>query len=133
MKTTATLLRGLQFYAHNAHNLAKGEYFFADHEFLGDLYEEYEGNYDSVVERMIGTDGTAPLAEINKTACSMVEGKKADDCELAFKTILATEKDLCRQIAVDSKGASIGTQNLLADLADKSEMRQYKIGRRIMQ
>ena len=42
-----TILRFLQFYTHNAHNLLRGPTFFQDHEFLGELYPAYEVDYDA--------------------------------------------------------------------------------------
>lgn len=64
MEKLATKLRYMQFYAHNAHNMCKGDTFFSDHEELGGLYGTYEGLYDSIVERMIGTGQTIDLVKV---------------------------------------------------------------------
>lgn len=134
MKNVAILLRALQFYAHSAHNLAKGSTFFEDHEFFGELYPAYESDYDSVVERMIGLEGLngdADVCDILKKACEIATEKNCQPSETAFATILATEKNLCREIDSAMMGASNGTQNLLQDIADRSEQRQYKLARKL--
>ena len=54
MKDLAIYYRCAQFYSHAAHNLAFGDEFFQDHEYLGELYGAYETAYDDIIERMIG-------------------------------------------------------------------------------
>ena len=61
MKELLYLLRAMQIYSHNAHNLIKGNAFFGDHDFFGDVYLQLEGNFDSVAERIIGLFGEEPL------------------------------------------------------------------------
>jgi DNA-binding ferritin-like protein len=129
MKAIATLLRALQLYAHNAHNLASGCNFLQDHEFLGELYPAYEGEYDSVVERMIGMDMELDLPALNCDACDIVSKAKTGDCCTNYKVLLATEKSLCVEIKKVVGSCSTGTQNLLQGIADNSEMRQYKFKR----
>ena len=73
MEKLATKLRYMQFYAHNAHNMCKGDTFFSDHEELGELYGTYEGLYDSVVERMIGTGQTIDLVKVQTEAVKMLD------------------------------------------------------------
>lgn len=131
MKSIASILRALQLYAHNAHNLASGPTLFQDHDFFGGLYEAYEGEYDSVVERLIGEEGDAPLGEITKDACEMAGRKEAAPSEVALKTILATEKLLCAEIKKVVPKSSDGTQNLLQGICDTSLVRQYKIQQRL--
>lgn len=53
---------------------------------------------------------------------------KMPDC---FKNLLESEKYLCQLIEQNVRGASQGTMNLLAGLADDSEVRQYKLQQRI--
>lgn len=131
MKNIAVFLRALQLYSHNAHNLASGKTFLQDHDFFGGLYEAYEGEYDSVVERMIGIDGDAPLNEITESACEMAVRKNPFPSEDALRVILATEKMLCKEVAKVVPGVDDGTQNLLQGICDTSMVRQYKIGRRL--
>lgn len=130
MKQVAIALRGLQLYAHSAHNLAKGPNFLEDHEFLGELYGTYEEEYDSIVERMIGEGDKTDIATICSFACELGEKPIASTDE-AFATILDNEKVVCKEIKKAMKGASDGTQNLLQGIADESLTRQYKIQRRL--
>jgi len=131
MHNTAIILRALQLYAHNAHNLAKGKTFLQDHEFLGELYPAYEGEYDSIVERMIGLGEEPDLNDITKQAADAATANEFKDDENAFSVLLVTEKELCSSIEKDMTDASNGTQNLLQTIADNSEMRQYKLKRRL--
>lgn len=131
MKQIAITLRALQLFAHNAHNMAKGSTFLEDHEFLGDLYEAYEGSYDDVVERMIGEGDETDLNAIAEFAVETCAEKSPKNNDEAFATILEYEKELCSNIAKEVRGASDGTQNLLQGIADESLVRQYKIGRRL--
>lgn len=131
MHNTAIILRALQLYAHNAHNLAKGKTFLEDHEFLGELYGAYEGEYDSIVERMIGLGEEPDLNDITKQAADAATANEFKDNENAFSVLLVTEKELCSSIEKDMTDASNGTQNLLQGIADNSEMRQYKLKRRL--
>lgn len=130
MKQIATILRALQFYAHNAHNVAKGKSFFEDHEHFGELYAAYESAYDAVIERMIGLDQTPDLIKILEGACALVTKEPVTN-EEAFETLMATEYALREEIDTANKGASLGTQNFLQGLADTSEQRCYLIGQRL--
>lgn len=124
-----TLLRYMQFYAHIAHNKIGGETFFQDHAFLGELYAGYEGDYDDVVERMIGLDEELDLIEVHKEAVSDLKVPKSYD--LCFKEILKCEEELCKIIEDIISECSQGTSQLIGGIADKSEMRQYKLKQRL--
>lgn len=131
MHTLASIYRAAQFYAHYAHNTVTGPAFFADHKFLGKLYAAYEEAYDSIIEREIGLGEELSIPEITKNACSLFDSVAKDaDATTFFKRLLATEKQICAQIAKDMQGASDGTQNLLQGLADDSEKRQYLLKQR---
>ena len=128
----ATHLRYMQFYAHNAHNLCQGDTFFADHEELGDLYGVYESLYDSVVERMIGLGQSVDLVKIQVEAAKMLDGEAAPTAfSSAFSGLLTCETDLCKVISDANEGASLGTQDLLQAMCNKSEVRQYKFKQRL--
>ena len=131
MKNLAVILRASQLYAHMAHNLTTGCSFFSDHEAFGSFYNEYEKDYDDVVERIIGLTGDCDITAITKGACDIVEKTKFKDTMHAYSVLLATEKSICEVATAENKKATLGTQNLLQAIADRSEMRQYKIGRRI--
>lgn len=130
--TLAIVLRAAQLFAHNAHNLAHGDEFFADHAYLGELYEKYEETYDSVVERMIGLGETIDLTRVQRVASNTMDGwGAADDCDKAFGTLMRAEKLICGAATEALASASEGTKNFLQGICDESEMRQYKIGQRL--
>lgn len=133
MKRTAEILRTLQLVAQNYHNLASGKTFLADHSFLGEVYDAAADAYDSVIERCIGLHdyGQQELNEITKLACNNSCQLPYSGLEQALHTISSIEKLLCDAAASDMKGASEGTKNLLAQLADDSEVRQYKLKQRL--
>ena len=130
----AIAFRAAQFIAHNSHHLIKGATFFQDHEFIGELYESYAESYDTLAERIIAFNGTLDVIAVTSKAASYAssfnpEGKTSNEI---FSALLAVEKSFCNMIKAIVPSCTDGTQNLLQDIADKSEMRQYKIGRRIM-
>lgn len=131
MKQIAITLRGLQLFAHNAHNLAKGKTFLEDHEFFGELYATYEAAYDDVVERMIGLNGDQDLNAITDEAEDMASSVKFADNEQAYNVLLVTEKQLLDVIEKGFKGYSLGTQDLLQGIANESERRIYKFKRKL--
>jgi DNA-binding ferritin-like protein len=133
MNEIALILRSLQLAAHNFHNLANGEGFFSDHEFLGSLYGEYEAAYDSIVERILGLGQSINLVGLQSDAAEMLAEMGADN---PWQTLLDGEKKLCKELDAASApqgGVSPGTANLLAQLYDDSEVRQYKLQQRLQQ
>jgi DNA-binding ferritin-like protein len=133
MKNTATILRTMQLVAHNYHNLIAGQNFFADHEFLGELYPAYESAYDSVIERCIGLHdyGQKEIDIVSLEARNNSAELPYSSAAQCFQNLLSAEKVLCATIVEDMQKATEGTKNLLAQLADDSEVRQYKLQRRI--
>lgn len=129
MDIIATYLRFLQLYAHNAHNMIQGPMFFEYHDFLGELYPVYESAYDSVIERALGLGIELDLKKITSEANYLIETKPFEVKEplKLFAHILDCEKILCNLIGQSFDQATIGSQQLLGDIADKSEGRQYKI------
>ncbi len=132
MHTLATQYRAAQLYAHRAHNLVSGPTFFADHTFLGDLYDTYADAYDSLIERLIGL-GTPPnIITITEAATTAFSKARLDTKpDQFFKSLLNMEYGFQRQIKKLVPEASDGTANLLQGLADESEARCYKIKQRI--
>lgn len=136
MKEIAILLRCLQLYSHNAHHLVARSVFFQDHEFLGSLYLVAEEDYDSVIERIIGLFGSdgLDLPNIQLMACQKMASLPSLVKENAayMQVILQLEKELCVHIEelVRSGQTTVGTEQMLGDVADKSEIRQYKLKQR---
>lgn len=130
MKDLAILLRCMQLYTHNAHNIVKGTTFFQDHNFLGELYPLYEESYDSIIERMIGLNqlNEKDIISVQVEAVNYLKNIKLDSKDI-FQTIVICEKEL-QELCSKIKG-SLGTLNLVAQISDDSESRVYKIQQRL--
>lgn len=138
MHNLAAIYRCLQLFAHAGHNLTSGCTFLQDHEFLGDLYGAYEKAFDSLVERLIGLGKLVSVddrLELDTKATEILSKTDTTELECAedwFETILEMEQEICAKIEkLAGTKVSQGTLNLLAALADESEMRQYKLAQRI--
>ncbi len=135
MKQLAIMIRCLQLFSHNAHNLVGKVVFFQDHEFLGELYTNYEEVYDSIIERIIGLSSVdaIDLVSVQIESVKMLQTlpSKLSENSKYFEIILQYEKELCKMIPEIMKMSTEGTKNLLADIADKSEQRQYKLQQRL--
>lgn len=139
LNSLATLFRAAQFYAHGAHNLVTGETFLIDHKYLGTLYDAYEEAYDSLIERIIGTDITDTtekfnLVDITKNAVKLFADTfpEKGSAEAYFKGLNAFEIKIRAIISKINGDLSLGTQNLVQDLADQSEQRSYKLQQRVV-
>lgn len=131
LQKLAADLRFLQLYAHNSHNLIKGETFFVDHEELGGIYPVYEAAYDAVVERAIGIGEEIDLVKVQEIAvATLKQAEKPESFKACFKSLLDYEKYICKKIQEMLSGYSEGTKQFLGGLADQSEMRQYKFKQR---
>lgn len=137
MKELLVHLRAMQLFAQNAHHLVGRVPFFQDHDFFGDAYDQHASDYDSVAERIVGLFGEEQLALSGILQEVYAKLHKAPSVGVSensafFIYQLQLEKELCQKIAeVCAAGASEGTKQLIGDIADKSEARQYKIQRRI--
>ena len=131
-------LRASQLFLHQAHLLVKCSLFVQDHEFLGSLYGELESDFDAVSERLIGLGGEeqlnlqAVMAKVNEKlkAAPSTSAKENEDY---YNYQLQIEKSICSQVEELCKKPELsqGTKQLLGDVANRSEIRQYKIGRRV--
>jgi len=138
MHQLASILRFLQLFAHAGHNLTSGCTFNQDHAFFGELYGAYEEAFDDLVERLIGLGELKSVADrlaIDTKAAGILG--KTDSEELTcpedwFEILLEMEQEVCAKIEKLAGGkVSQGTLNLLAQLADDSEKRQYKLAQRV--
>lgn len=138
MKELLAHLRAMQLFAHAAHNLVNGPSFAPDHSFFGDAYSKHESDFDDVVERVIGlygeqhVDFAALTMEAAKALASMKISSKISN-EQFFEQQLAHEQHLCQLVdqLCAVKGVTEGTKQLLGNIADVSESRQYKIKQRL--
>lgn len=123
----AASLRAAQLYAHNAHNLAIGDSFFADHEFLGELYGAYESSYDRLVELIIGERLPIDLQAIAHDAMRIVDSAP----DYPFPSLLQLEKHLQQEIDAAASGETDqGVLQVLGSIAEESKSRAYKLGQR---
>jgi DNA-binding ferritin-like protein len=133
MEAIAVVLKILNMYSHAAHNLASKSLFFQDHDYLGELYEAYDEHYDEVIERMIGLGLLVDITQITMKACqafSQMDLTVPENID-NFKKIIELERALLQAIKIEYPDMSIGTQQLVGDIADTSEARLYKLQQRV--
>lgn len=124
-------LRFMQFYAHVCHNTCYGDEFFQDHEYFKELYTAYETHYDDIVERSIGLGIVLEMGQIHMSAAQMfMQANYKQDTDYMFKALLAYEQELCKRITALLIGSSEGTKQMLGEICNQSEMRQYKLKQR---
>lgn len=133
METLAVLYRLANLYAHAAHNLCAKSLFMQDHDHFADLYEAYEGHYDDIIERMIGLGQPVDIQALTVKACQSFAQMNLNVPENVeyFKKIIELEQAIQHVISQETPNASIGTQQLIGDQADKSEARLYKLRQRV--
>jgi len=137
MKELLYLLRAMQFYTHSCHNLVKGTPFHSDHAFFGGVYSDLSADYDSVAERIIGLYGEEHLqlqTVLNGAMSKLSDAPSTgvEDNKIFYEYLLKMDeklKGLIKQIIIT--GVSPGTEQLIGNIADKCEMRCYKIKQRI--
>lgn len=137
MKELMILLRAMQMYTQNAHHLVKGMCFSQDHAFFGDTYEQLGNDFDDVSERIVGLYGEDPLnlQAIMKSVCDkLVDAPTAGTTEnkIFFQHQLLLEDKLCDLVKmIVGAGCSHGTEQLITEICNKSEIRKYKIKQRL--
>lgn len=133
MEELAANFRYMQLFAHMAHNQVSGMHFFEDHEFLGELYGTYEGVYDDLIERMIGLDQSPDIKEINDEANEYLQEAEPTAGLGFFSHLLECEEEVCEMIEklVKEEGLTQATINLLVQIADDAEKRQYKLKQKL--
>lgn len=134
----AAYIRAMELYYQSCHNLVKGPVFSQDHATFGSFYEAMGAAYDSVIERAINIEGdqAADLIPQIKEIYDHLKGKpccNVPENKVYFVAALDCEKSLCQMIDQVCKdpATSEGTKQLIGDIADASEVRQYLIMRRI--
>lgn len=128
MQDLAVALRIYQLYVQTLHNTVRGINFNDHHEFLSELYQEVEGDYDDVVERCLGTGVQIDVLAVQHEA-GMAASQIAtpQDPIGMFNVINNLEMIIRDEIAAAYQTASIGTQQLIGEIANKSEKRSYKL------
>lgn len=129
MQELASQLRAMQLYAHACHNVVSGPHFLDYHDFFGELYPAYEKDYDSVVERGIGLGMFSNVTQITAQAAQLFakENYSLQEAQYMFHTLLKMERAVCTMVKDYYSKSTPGTQQLLGNIADMSEVRQYKL------
>ena len=117
-------LRAMQLFYHEKHHTAEGASFFADHEAFGGFYGEVESDFDSVVERAMGL-GFVDAAFVRNHMSAIHAVLQLDDA-------VEMEKQLCElcELIIECEECTEGTEQAIGEIANKSEVRQYKLARR---
>lgn len=129
--------RGLYLYGVHSHQLVSKSTFSQDHEFLAEIYEFAEASYDRLVERHIGTVNTSGVDFISLTNKSIEKVKSlkqtVSENKEYFEEILRFSTYILQELnkVAKSPSISVGTQNMIADIADQLEVLRYKIKRRV--
>lgn len=137
MLELAVVLKALKIYAHAAHHTCTRIVFNQDHDILSDIYTKADSDYDDVIERYIGIYGDESLDEmkINKLAVDKAAKLPLKDVKENKEMLVACldlHKEICAKIEVLCKNGktSQGTIQLLGDIANASEVTQYKLKQR---
>lgn len=135
MKDCISMSRMMNLFYHHLHNVAKGVAFEGDHEMMVDFYEAMDDAYDSLIERHIGLGGSMGKSDILKIVDDahevMEEIPESDTFQTQLQHAVVLESNFRRLLEEANAGASLGTQNLLQDLCDQSEVRSYKLQQRL--
>ena len=136
MKELAIALRAAQFVAHSCHQLIAGPTFFEDHEFLGEVYTNFESEYDSVIERMIGLGKKVDPSEVTTRAAHRAASIASELGTVGVAASMLGAVQKCNAVVKAEaesccSEASDGTENLLQTIADNCEMREYKLKQRL--
>lgn len=134
LEKLAAQFRAMQLFAHIGHNKVSGPTFFEDHEFLGGLYGTYEGIYDDLVERLIGLGESPDLMQINDEANAELQAEDQSGSIVSYLTrLLEWERVACDTVEdlAENGDLSQATLNLVIQIADDSEKRQYKMRQRL--
>jgi DNA-binding ferritin-like protein len=130
--------RAMNLITHHFHNVCSRVAFLSDHEFFGEVYEALDDAYDAVAERLIGLQDSSsvPLMQVLDASNMKLKQLPQDykDNAQMFQILLQLESEMRAIIEeyIKSGEYSQGTVNMLAQLADDSEMRTYKIKRRLV-
>lgn len=131
----AICCRALNLYSHHAHNLVAHATFFPDHEFFAELYDFADSAYDSLIERHVGTvSDQIVLSDIISKSQAKLAGLQSvvkENKTYYLECLKLIDYILAECEKYKTTAASIGTQNLVADLADKLEGFKYKIKQRV--
>lgn len=134
----AVHIQAMRFMSHFFHNICARVAFFSDHSFFNEHYNQMDSDYDDVIERYIGLFGSETL-NLNTLISLSHEKIKSlpsqfNENHAMFNIILNLENELinmCKIICLNPN-CSEGTKQMIGDIANMSEIRIYKIKRRMV-
>lgn len=132
MRDILVHLRLMQLFTHGAHNFCARTPFFSDHEFFNQTYLGLEEDYDSVIERMIGLFGEDSIQylTLHSEVCEKLSHLPSIGVKENydfFQALLLLEHELCLKVKdYITQDCTAGTEQLLGEICNKSEIRQYK-------
>jgi DNA-binding ferritin-like protein len=129
MDKLATLFGAAKLIAHRFHHTVTGPSFLPDHAYLGQLYDAYDEAYDATVERTIGNGEAIDIQAVNTSSAALSAGVSAGPDAWA-KTLLDFEALIRAEVDTLFPTVDCGTGNLLAQFADDSQARSYKLRQR---
>lgn len=130
-------LRTLEMFYKTAHWTAKNSVFYGDHQLFDRLSDEAGEHIDAVAEKSIGVTGSVDAVNLQKhlalvsQMCAQLPSNAPENVAFA-KSALPLEQSLlefCK--AADASDATLGTKNLVQDIADAAEGRIYLLKQRI--
>ena len=135
MQDLMSLSRMMNLYYHYLHSVSNGLSFSSDHELMAEFYAAVDVDYDSLVERRMGLGGSMGKSElldiITEAHVALEQIPEGADMNAHLKYALQLEQLYRAELSLACEGASKGTENLLAAMADASEVRSYKINQRL--
>jgi len=130
-------LRLLALYYQTAHWQSKNPVFYADHLLFDRLYNAVNEEIDGVAERAVGTTDVAAVnlvehVQVLQDGAIKLPTECSENSQF-FSASLMLEHELIEFLenAEATPGMSLGSRNLLADLADKHEANVYLLKQRL--
>lgn len=131
LQPVAAAFRRLYSFAHSAHLNAGGPIFEADHKLYKRLYEFAIESFDAVAERSIALQSPVDMAAAFAVETKSVVDARSSDNRMAAAKKLVSEVLSEVERAAGCPSVTVGTNNLLAGLADRLEQFVFHISRRV--
>ena len=133
LRWLATQFRAAHLFSHKAHINVGGDAFIANHEWLGEIYPQFDGYWDALTERIKGLGGAAMIDKVNSDAAKMSEALGEGDNDFYFRTILQMVSQAVGVIDEAAKETTMdeGVRDLIVGISSELQVLQYKIGQRL--
>ena len=133
LRQLATQFRAAHLFSHKAHVNVDGDSFIANHEWLGEIYPQFDGYWDALTERIKGLGGAAMIDKVNSDAAKMSEALGEGDNNFYFRTILQMISQAVFEINAAAKEPTMdeGVRDLIVGISSELQVLQYKIQQRL--